>query len=305
MKINRLLEITIILLNKGTITAKELAQRFGVSTRTIYRDVDVLSSSGVPVYMNKGNGGGISLLEEYALNKALISEQESESLIMALKTMQATKYPEVGEVLNKLGAVFKNTDATDWVEIDYSPWGSNPNEYNKFNEIKTSILKRYLISFDYVSSYGESTKRTIEPMKLVFKGQSWYLLGYCKLKNDFRTFRISRIKNVKVHGEKFIRRKIEPVLKDNETMDLGRELVTLKLKFCKEAMYRVFDDFHDEVIVKNEDGTFIVTLTFPEDEWVYGYILSFGCYVEVLEPLHIKEIIKDRLKRTLEIYNVK
>ncbi len=93
MKINRLLEITILLMNKKTITAKELSERFGVSTRTIYRDADVLSSAGVPVYTNKGNGGGISLLENYSFNKALISEHEREGLLLALKTLQATKYP--------------------------------------------------------------------------------------------------------------------------------------------------------------------------------------------------------------------
>ncbi len=91
LKINRLLGITILLLNRETVKAKELAERFGVSTRTIYRDIDVLSSAGVPVFTNKGNGGGISLLENYSLNKTLISEYESESLLLALKTLKAAK----------------------------------------------------------------------------------------------------------------------------------------------------------------------------------------------------------------------
>lgn len=81
MKLNRLLEITTRLMNRETITARELADRFAVSKRTIYRDIDVLSSAGVPVYMSKGSGGGISLLENYTLNKTFISEQEIESLL--------------------------------------------------------------------------------------------------------------------------------------------------------------------------------------------------------------------------------
>ena len=103
---NRLFEIITILLNKGTATAQELADRFSVSTRTIYRDIDMLSSAGVPVYMNKGKGGGIHLLENYVINRTLISEQESESLLMAIKNLQVTNYPELDRILEKLGALF-------------------------------------------------------------------------------------------------------------------------------------------------------------------------------------------------------
>lgn len=302
MKINRLLEITIMLLNKGTVTAKELADRFEVSTRTIYRDIDVLSTAGVPVFTNKGNGGGISLLEDYSINKTLISEQESESLILALQTLQATKYPEIEGVLNKIGAVFKNVEADDWVQINFSPWGSSPNENNKFIDIKKAILGRKVISFDYVNTLGSKGSRSIEPMRLVFKGQAWYLWGYCRTKSDFRVFRISRIKNLSVSEEIFKRRKYEEAKKQPASESV-RKLVQLKLKFYPEVLYRLYDDFDEEFIIRNEDGTCTLTVTFPEDEWVYGFIMSFGCYAEVLEPKHIQILIADRMKKALEFYN--
>ena len=301
MKINRLLEITIILLNKGKTTAKELAERFEVSTRTIYRDIDVLSCAGVPVYTNKGNGGGISLLESYSLNKALISEHESESLMLALKTLQATKYPEIDSVLDKIGAVFKNTASADWVYIDFTPWGSRPNEYNKFLDIKKAILERRVISFDYVNSDGGRSKRRIEPMRLMFKGQAWYLWGYCLMKEDFRVFRISRIKNVVATGDAFDRKKPGDCEKPGSE-EKQKDLVNLKLKFYPEVLHRLYDDFDDELIVRNPDGTCNITITFPEDEWVYGYIMSFGCHVEVLEPEHIQQIISDRMRKALNFY---
>lgn len=301
LKINRLLEITILLLNRGTVTAKELAQRFEVSTRTIYRDVDVLSSAGVPVFMNRGKGGGVSLLENYSLNKALISEQESESLLLGLKTLQATKYPEIDVILDKIGAVFKHCEAADWVHIDFSPWASIPNEYNKFIEIRKAIMDRKSISFDYINSTGEKTSRVMEPMRLVFKGQAWYLWGYCNTKNDFRIFRISRIKNVKVTNIGFERRQHSDYSRSDETESI-RPLVYLKLKFYSQALYRIYDDFDDEMIVRNSDGTCTVEVQFPEDEWVYGYLLSFGSYVEVLEPQHIRDIIADRARKLLEFY---
>lgn len=301
MKIDRLLEIIIILLNKGSITAKELADRFSVSTRTIYRDVDVLSTAGVPVFTNKGNGGGISLLENYSLNKALISEQESESLIFALKTLQATQYPEIDKMLEKVGAMFKHSNSADWVYIDFSPWGSNPNEYNKLIDIKKAILECKAILFDYVNSEGKKSRRSIEPMRLIFKGQAWYLWGYCRIRQDFRTFRISRIKNVNVTNDLFERRKLE-VIKNVECDEEPKIMVTFKLKFYPEVLYRLYDDFDYDTIIKNDDGSYNVTVTFPEDEWVYGYIMSFGCYVEVLEPEHIREIIKNRMKKVLKFY---
>jgi predicted DNA-binding transcriptional regulator YafY len=300
LKINRLLGITILLLNRETVTAKELAERFGVSTRTIYRDIDVLSSAGVPVFTNKGNGGGISLLENYSLNKTLISEHESESLLLALKTLKAAKYPEIDTILEKIGAVFKHSE-TDWVHIDFSPWESTPNEHNKFIEIKKAILDRKRISFEYVSSAGEKTSREIEPMKLIFKGQAWYLWGYCVRKNDFRVFRISRIKNVKVTNEIFKRRNYVDKNQGNETENI-RSPVYLKLKFYPQVLHRLYDDFDDEMIVRNSDGTCTVEVQFPEDEWVYGYLLSFGSYVEILEPQHIRDIIADRAKKLLKFY---
>lgn len=301
MKINRLLEITILLLNKKTVTAKELADRFGVSARTIYRDVDVLSSAGVPVFTNKGSGGGISILENYSLNKTFISEHESESLLLALKTLQSTKYPEIDAVLDKIGAVFKNADLSDWVYIDFSPWSSSPNEYNKFIDIKKAILERRAIFFEYINSEGGKSSRTVEPMKLLFKGQAWYLWGYCKAREDFRVFRISRIRNVVLTEETFERKKPEPFEKQDADKK-PKNLVNLKLKFYPQALHRLYDDFNDALIVKNPDGTCNVSVTFPEDEWVYGYIISFGCYVEVLEPGYMREIVAERLRKTLEFY---
>jgi predicted DNA-binding transcriptional regulator YafY len=300
VKINRLLEMTICLLNKGTVTAKELADRFGVSTRTIYRDIDVLSGAGVPVYTNRGSGGGISLLDSYTLNKALISKHESESLTLALKTLKATKYPEIDAVLEKIGAVFKNS-ASDWVDIDFSFWGSSPNEKNKFIDIKMAILERKIISFTYVNAEGGRSSRSIEPIQLIFKSRAWYLRGYCTLRKDFRTFRISRMKNLLVTGETFARKRPEAHEK-LEAEEYSRMPVDLTLEFYPQALPRIYDDFDDELITRNADGTCTVTVTFPEDEWVYGYLMSFGCYVKVVEPPHIQKIIADRMRSAMAFY---
>ncbi|MFA5310000.1 MAG: YafY family protein [Dehalococcoidales bacterium] len=301
MKINRLLEITLILLNKKTVTAADLAARFGVSTRTIYRDIDELSAAGVPVFASKGSGGGISLLDNYAINKALLNEHERDSLLLALKTLQATKYPEIDAILEKIGAVFKKAAAADWVHIEFSPWGSGPNEENKFLDIKRAILECRVVAFDYINADGILSRRAIEPMLLLFKSQAWYVWGYCRTRRDFRTFRISRIRRLNVTGESFTRRPPGSA-KEEEPEIMLRQPVTLKLRFRPEHLYRVYDDYDERRITRNADGTYDVTVTFPEDEWVYGYIMSFGNYVEVLEPPHIREIVRDRLQKAVDFY---
>ena len=301
MKIHRLLEITTLLLNKGTLTAKELSERFEVSVRTIYRDIEVLSEAGVPVYARTGHGGGICLSDQYTLNKTLISKQESESLIFALKTLQATDYPHVDSVLNKLGVLFKNTAAYDWVHIDFSQWGSRPNEDNRFVRIKDAIFGCKVVNFDYANANGESSSRSVEPMSIHFKGQTWYLHGFCRKKQDFRIFRMTRIKNLQVTDEQFSRRNVEET-KLGFNYSNGKEPVLLRLKFKPGAMFRVFDDYDKDYISHNEDGTVEVCFPTVEEDWIFSYVFSFGDAVEVLEPQHIREKIIEKIKSVLKNY---
>ncbi|MFL8712498.1 helix-turn-helix transcriptional regulator [Clostridioides sp. GD02377] len=303
MKINRLTEIIVILLNKKLVTAKELAERFEVSTRTIYRDIETLSMSGVPVYMTKGKGGGISLIEEYSIDKTILSNEDKESLIVALKTLQATKYPEINSVVNKIGSIFGEQNFSNWIEIDFTEWGSNFNEDDKFTKIKEAILRRNAINFNYVNSLSSQTNRTVEPMKLMYKSKTWYLYGFCRLKDDFRIFRISRIKNLVVKEEVFSRKIIEDVCFDDSKV-IKENTVTLKLRFKEKMLFRVFDDFNKDLITKNKDNTYDVIAEFPIGEWIYGYILSFGDSVEILEPKEVRDNVIIRLKELSKIYSL-
>lgn len=304
MKINRLTEIILILLNKKTVTAKELSDKFQVSTRTIYRDIETLSLSGVPVYMSKGKNGGISLLEDFSINKTLLSKDDKESLMLSLKALSTIEYPEISSVIDKVGFMNKTSNNDNWIDIDLSRWGNKPHADNKFHKIKYAILNNKLIEFSYVNSFANQSMRTIEPIKLIYKGQSWYLYAYCRLKEDFRLFRISRIKNLEIKEESFTKRDFKLVEENREKKEVWNT-VKVRLKVKKEALYRAFDDFDEESIMKNKDGAYEVTMEFLENEWLYGYILSFGPYVEVLEPLRIRNIVLQKMKETLNIYNEK
>jgi Predicted transcriptional regulator len=302
MKLNRMLEIVTVLLNRKSVTAAELAERFGVSVRTVYRDIEALSSSGVPVYTTQGAGGGISIMEDYSVSRAMLSESERTSVMFALRSLQSTKYPGAEGALEKLAGAFK-TAAADWISVDFSPWGSNPNAYNKFNDIKSAILNCGVIEIDYINAKNEHTTRKIEPLRLDFKYQAWYLWGWCRDRHDYRTFRISRIKRVAPTGERFDRfapREKSPAKAADAEQN---NFVHCVLRFTSGALFRLYDDYDDDRIKDNGDGTYTLEVDFPEDDWVYGYILSFGTNVQVIEPEHIKQIISQKAAAIANFYS--
>lgn len=302
MKINRLLEIIIILLNKKMVTAKDLSERFGVSTRTIYRDMDVLSSSGIPIYTHKGSNGGIALLENFTMNKTLLSQKDRESIILALKTLQATKYPEIELVLDKLGGLFGSDSAQDWVTIDFSRWGTDSSIEYKFNNLKRAILERKIVCFDYINTLNHKSSRNAEPIKLYFKGESWYVWAYCTEKEDIRLFKLSRMKHLKISNASFNRDERTQCLEEKKQTSLDIPAVKLTLEFQPCVLYRLYDYYDDHMLQEKQDGKYTLSVEFPEDEWIYSYIMSFGPFVKVLEPEYVRNEVIKRLHKTLEQY---
>ncbi len=300
MQINRLFEIVYILLNRKSITAKELAEQFEVSVRTIYRDVDTLSEAGIPIYTNKGKGGGISLLDSFVLNKSMLSEQEQNELLISLQSLNVFKYLNVQPVLNKLSTFF-NKQSSSWIHVDFSHWGNDVNERNRFDILKNAILSSRVVAFNYYSSYEEKTTRKVEPLKLIFKGQSWYLHAFCRMKNDYRIFKVTRIRDFEVTQETF-ERQIPAETASQLTFDSTEPMVHLKLLFSPKLAYRIYDEFPEDKVEKNADGTFTVTLSFQESNWIYSYILSFGNDVEILEPQHVRNNVIQMLNKALEKY---
>lgn len=292
---NRLFEIVYILMQKRKTTAKELADRFEVSTRTIYRDIETLSTANIPIYASKGKDGGIGLLDEYVLNKTILSEEEQNQILFALQGMKKVKGQDEKDILEKLSILF-NKKINDWIRIDFSNWGNIQEE--RFDMIKSAILNKQLVQFTYYNSNGEESKRTVEPLQIWFKDKSWYLVSYCKLKQDYRIFKIARIKEVKILQEHFEREL--PKEEDNEKYNF--KIIELELEISKAMTYRVYDEFESKEIMRKEDGNFIIKVKYPENEWVYGYILSFGEHIKVLSPIKAKNIIKDKLEKTLKNY---
>ena len=294
MQIERLFQIAYYLLDKKNVTAQELADHLGVSKRTILRDIDKLSLSGIPVYTCRGSGGGIRLMDNFVLNKSVITDSEQNEILSALHGLSTVKTEETEQVLQKLSSFF-NKALPNWFEVDFSSWGDGSG-INDFSAIKTAIFEKRIVEFDYYNSYGEKRHRRAEPIQLWFKSRSWYFKGFCLEKQGVRLYKLSRTRNLTVTDEIFSERALEP---DKDISSGIREkyannAVRLVMKIASEMAYRVYDYYGEEDIIKNDDGSLTVTQREPEDNGMYGFILSFGEYAEVLEPEHIRNTINEK-----------
>ena len=173
-----------------------------VSVRTIYRDIDYISSAGIPIYATQGKGGGIEIAEDFVLSKSLLSENEKQQIMSALQGLDHTTIQQENKLLTKLSALFKMKN-TNWIEVDFNNWQNNKLYEKTFNDIKSAILSKNIISFTYFSSNETETSRSVKSVRLLFKSQDWYLYAFCLLRNDFRYFKLSRIRNLEIHTEKF------------------------------------------------------------------------------------------------------
>ena len=296
MKINRLFEIVYILLDKKTITANELATHFEVSTRTIYRDIEILSSGGIPIYMTKGKGRGVSLLPDFVLNKTVLTQGEQSDILSALNAVRVLSCNETDTAIHKLSSLFGGVGA-DWVEIDFSSWGNGKREIETFEILKPAIIHKKTVSFTYAGGNGVTTDRAVEPLKLCFKGQAWYLYAYCKGKKDFRFFRLSRIRNLTTTEESFTQLAPVKIFGGEQFSD---DFITITLKIAKKLAFRVYDEFED--YTQLPAGDFLANMIIPRGDWIFYYVATFGENCEVLEPLDIRLQVKEKLQKIIGLY---
>lgn len=300
--INRLLGMIYILMKQGTVTAAELAERFEVSVRTIYRDMDVLSAAGIPIYAKKGKNGGICLTEQFVLNKMLLTREEQQEILSGLISLRETRAEGEENILQKLGEFFK-TDPVDWLAIDLSDWSGNRKQL--YENIKSAILARRLIQFDYYGRNGQMGQRTVEPAKLLFKEYTWYLKAFCRDRNAWRTFKLFRMKRLEVLDEVFVPRK-ECICEESDSPGDKKEpdefFTLIDIWIDKKETYRIYDRFEEDEIEVLADGNFMVHMRASVDDWVYGVILGFGPSAEVIAPDAVRQEIRRRILDMAERY---
>ncbi|MGN0738724.1 MAG: helix-turn-helix transcriptional regulator [Treponema sp.] len=334
MTTDQLFEFVYILIEKKKVTASQMAKHFGVSQRTVYRWVESLSMAEIPVYAEKGKGGGICIEKNYALDTAVLTENEKLNILAGVQALSSLSLENAGSqssansAITKLKSIVKN-DA-DWIQVDFAPWNPKSADIRiLFSQLKDAILLRRQVKFDYFSSKGECSVRSVQPVKIVFRGQAWYLYGWCNQKKQMRFFKLNRMRNLTVVQEAVQKELFKTGLQKNSASD-GRhdeyseykddiKLIPVTLKVSSEAIYRIMDEYRLDSI-KDEDTdidtaqgsggencgkTKIVTLFLPDVYWLKSYLISFGTELEVVAPEDLRNSVICEIQNMNRLYDGK
>ena len=309
MKIDRLVSIIMVLLDKERIGAQELADIFEVSTRTIYRDIDTINMAGIPIHSVSGVGGGFEIMPKYKIDKNVFSTADLTAILTGLTNLSGVmRGSESVNAITKIKSFIPADKAKDielkasQVCIDLSPWIGNKGTQQNLEIIKAALQDYKLISFTYMAHHGMKTIRTVEQYQLVLKSGHWYFQGYCHMRNDFRLFRLSRISNLKMGMESFTPRDYpKPILYVAETLETMQ--TEIKIRIHKSIMDRVLDYCDCERFLPDGDQHYIVMFPFIENDYHYNILLGFGDKCECLEPLYIREEMKRKIYNIAAIYD--
>ena len=291
MKIDRLVSIIMILLEKKRISAQELADMFEVSRRTIYRDLEAISMAGIPVSATPGPSGGIEIMSQYKIDKKVFSRDDLSALLLGLNSLPKTlRSSEVEHTLAKLKSLVPEDQAEDieirtsHVLIDLSPWFGERNVNHNLEIIKAALEESRLISFTYIDGHSTKSERKAEVYQLVLKGRAWYVQTFCRLKNDYRLFRLSRMSDLKITEETFVPREYQKPFLDFEEMAKSFQ-TNIKIRIHKSVLDRILDYCPFECIKADGEEYYLADYPFIDSDYYYDMLLSGHSYDEVFDSI--------------------
>ena len=308
MKLQRLIAILTALLQRERISATTLASMFEVSVRTIYRDIEALESAGIPIVTHTGVNGGISIIDQYKIDKKLFTNEDISTLLTSLYSVSGSiSDAKLNQTLEKIKGLIpseysKAIELTSkQLHIDLTPWSNNPGISNALVQIQEALAKSKLLTFDYTARHRESTERTAEPHQLVLKENNWYLKAFCLKRQDFRTFKLRRMENICVLTESFQPREFETGMTDFKDWKSDK-LIIVELVADASLRERAMDYCRDEYIKEMDGGRLYITLPFVESEMGYSVLLSMGHKCEVISPEHVRLELMRRVSLMKDIY---
>lgn len=300
MKIDRLVGILSVLLQKDKTTSAELSEKFEVSRRTIVRDIETLCSAGIPIVTEQGKGGGISIMDGYKIDRTLLSNEDMKAIFSGLKGLDSVSgSPRYRRLMDKLSV--GNSEAAvinDHVIIDLAAWDKSAVS-GKIDLIRTAIENSEKISFRYYAPNGESF-RVIEPYHVIFQWSGWYVWGFCTARQDYRLFKLSRLCELKNTGEKREQRDVPPYKCERLWHSGGK--ITATVRFDESVKWRVLDEYGMEIPKFNEDGSSEITHTWSNKQSFFGFILNFGDKAEIISPPELRNEFAESVKNILNKY---
>lgn len=305
MKSQIMLGILFTLMANRRATASELAAKFGCSRRSIYRYVDELTVSGIPIDLAQGPNGGIYISDCYKLPKGLLSRAEYDRTLDALLAFRDQLPDEtVTSAIKKLTAQRKeerfDLALSGNILVDGGDWGSESRFSEKLALIEHAVEEREELDVRYIDRGGDESRRTIKPLLLVFKQNIWYLYAYCTLREDFRLFKIGRMRSIVRTGEHFEKiafsRGSVPLTfwKNEKTLDARFEIAPEALPLVEEWL--------GVENIRRQDEKLIADVTLPDDDALAGKILSLGANVKVVYPQSLKERVRTAAEKLVAVY---
>ena len=308
MKVDRLVSIIMILLEKKKVSAEELANTFEVSKRTIYRDIDSICMAGIPIRATSGVGGGFEIMPGFKLDKNVFTEEDLSTLLMGLSGLSSVvRADEIIHTISKVRSFIppEQADAialkTSQICIDVNSWTTNPLIKDYLEKIEHALEERHLLSFSYIDHQGNAVLRTVEPYQLVSKNSSWYFYGFCHLRNDYRLFKLSRMIDLEVCAESYIPKDFPaPILSADEISDSLRTFI--KLRIHKSLLERMLDHCSFDQFTPDGDRHYIVDFPFIDRDYYYDMLLSLGDKCECLAPANVREKLSKKMAALAAIY---
>ena len=303
MKIDRLIGILSILLQKEKITAPELAEHFEVSRRTINRDIEDLCKAGIPIQTTQGVGGGISIMSGYRMDRTILTSRDMQMILAGLRSLDSVSGSSYySQLMEKIQAGSSElVSGKESVLIDLSSW-YKATLAPKISMIQDAIESRHLIKFKYFAPSGESV-RTIEPYYVVFKWTSWYVYGWCLKRKDYRLFKLNRMDNVQLTDKKFECRNVP--LPDMSAELLYPRNIKVKALFDADMKWRLVEEFGMECYSEKKDGKLLFEEYYSDMDNLVSWMLTFGDKVEVLEPEEVRERLKAMADNMIKVYGRK
>lgn len=308
MKLQRLIAILTALLQKERISAVWFAEKFGVSIRTIYRDIKALESAGIPIITHTGINGGISIIDGYKIDKKLFTNQDIATLLTSLYSVSSSiSDTQINQTLEKIKSLIPQ-EYNQSIElkskqlfIDMKPWSNSPATVESLHTIQKALENNELIRFDYAKRHTESSNRITEPHQLVLKESNWYLRAYCRQRMDFRIFKISRMKNIEHLSEHFEPREFENELTDFKDWS-HEKIITVQLIVDESLRERALEYCREENMQTLDHGKIGISLPFVESDLGYGVLLSMGHNCTVISPPHVRDELIRRIQLLRDHY---
>lgn len=300
MKLDRLIGILSLLLQKDRITTAELAERFEVSRRTVMRDIEAINAAGIPIASEKGRGGGIYIMSGYKLDRTALSKEEMKSILSGLQSLDSVSGTNRYKLLmSKLSADSVNVNnCGDNIIIDLGGW-DNTGVSKKIELIKSAMESNKTISFSYCAPGGDSS-REIEPYRLIFQWSGWYVWGYCLMREDYRMFKLSRLSELTKTEKEREERDVPEYVCDKLNHSEGEIKATVE--FDKTVRWRVAEEFGGDKVVVHKNGNTEQTFTWSDLPSFFQHILAFGDKAEIKAPEKYRKEFKKLVKKIYDKY---